>query len=200
MKIKVEPYNKDWVKQFEKLKSELLLLLKNFNPIIEHFGSTSVPTLAAKPVIDILVGIENVNVFDLLTQEMLPHKKYIYYQVFNKVLPQRRLYVRLKDESNFDSYENIYTQLEGIPHEQLYEHRIAHVHIWEYDSPDWIRHLAFRDYLIAHPEIRQQYENLKIQLSQKKWDDGMQYSLAKNDFIQKEEKKALVWYELNKSK
>ena len=108
MQIKIEPYNDDWVRQFLKIKNELLILLKDFNPKIEHFGSTSVPGLAAKPVIDILVGVQSLADFELLQKKIMVSKKYIYYKVFNKIMPERRLFVRLKDEINTKDFVKIY--------------------------------------------------------------------------------------------
>ena len=59
MKINIETYNKEWTGQFEKIKTDLCSILVKLNPNIEHIGSTSVPNLAAKPIIDIQVGIGN---------------------------------------------------------------------------------------------------------------------------------------------
>lgn len=59
MKIKFEKYNPDWSNDFEKIKSELSELIGFINPNIEHIGSTSVKGLSAKPIIDILIGVNN---------------------------------------------------------------------------------------------------------------------------------------------
>ena len=200
MKITIAPYNPDWKTQFQKIKEELSILLKELNPKIEHFGSTSVPGLSAKPVIDILVGIQDVNQFDFLVKKMSQNKRYIYYKVFNIDMPGRRLFVRLKDEVDMEQYENIFTEPEKIPHEKINHHRMAHVHVWEYGSDNWIRHIAFRDYLKTHEDVKLEYENLKKELSQKKWKHGMEYNDGKNEFIKREERKAVSWYLKNKAK
>ncbi len=200
MQIKIEPYNDDWVRQFLKIKNELLILLKDFNPKIEHFGSTSVPGLAAKPVIDILVGVQSVDDFKLLPKKILKSNKYIYYKVFNKIVPERRLFVRLKDEINTEEFVKIYHEPGDIPHNKINRSRIAHVHIWKYNSKGWIRHIAFREYLKSHNEVKLKYEILKKQLSQRDWKNGMEYNEGKDEFINTQEKKAILWYSKIKQK
>lgn len=194
MKITISPYNPDWVTQFNAIKEELQLLLADLNPQIEHFGSTSVPGLAAKPVIDVLLGLDDVRQFDALIQAMQTNPRYIYYEAFNSFIPTRRLFVRLKDTISLKPFPAVYTDLDRIPHDAINHARQAHIHVWQYNCPDWIRHIAFRDYLKAHPTIRQHYQELKQQLSQQEWEHGMEYSDAKNAFIQKEEAKAIEWW------
>ncbi len=194
MIIKIESYNEDWIRQFAEISDELFFLLKNFNPKIEHFGSTSVPGLAAKPVIDILVGVQDVNEFDSLAESILESKRFIYLKAFNKLVPNRRMFVKLKDGINTDEFEEIYSKLEDIPHERINYARIAHVHIWEYESDDWIRHIAFREYLKFHDDVKLSYGNLKKELSRKDWRSGLEYNEGKNKFLKVEEKKAISWY------
>lgn len=194
MKITIEPYNPNWVHQFDEIKNELNDILVDFDPIIEHFGSTSIPHLAAKPVIDILVGIDDTKYFREIEKRMKSHP-YIYYEVYNSSMPNRRLFVRLKDEVDTTLFPKIYQTLDNIPHQELNESRIAHVHIWKFGTPDWIRHIAFRDYLIAHPYIKKEYETLKKELSKRNWEDGNDYNTGKDKFIKTEEAKAILWYE-----
>ena len=195
MKIKIEPYNEDWVIQFTEIKDELFFLFKDLKPKIEHFGSTSVPGLAAKPVIDILVGIQDIDEFELVAKRIVESKNFVYLEAFNKLVPKRRMLVRLKDEINTEEFEGIYTELEDIPHDKLNLCRIAHVHIWEYESEDWIRHIAFREYLKLHDDVKLRYEKLKKELSNKDWRNGMEYNDGKDKFIKIEEKKAISWYQ-----
>ncbi len=198
MKIKIEPYNPLWENQFEQLKKELSILLEAYYPVIEHFGSTSVEGLAAKPVIDILVGIQEERLLDEIVEKILPHKKYIYYQVFNERMPNRRLFVRLKDEANERQFPQIFGKDATIPHEAINHLRYAHVHVWEFGVPDWTRHIAFRDYLRTYPNVKERYAQLKQALSLKNWKDGMEYNAGKNEFIKEIEAKAILWYQERK--
>jgi GrpB-like predicted nucleotidyltransferase (UPF0157 family) len=193
MKINIEKYNPEWPNQFRQIKSKLDVILEQLNPRIEHIGSTSVPKLGAKPVIDIAVGIENVDDLDKTTKPMISNQ-YIYFETFNSLMPHRRLFVGLKDKHGFDNFKSIYSENDVIPHEELNLLRLTHVHIWEFGSSEWIRHIAFRDYLREHPKIRNKYEAIKKQLSSKNWLNGMEYNEGKDSFIKTEESKALTWY------
>ncbi len=172
----------------------MLAMLQGIDPVIEHFGSTSVPGLAAKPIIDILVGVKDKIYFSSIVERLLEHSSYIYYQAFNKEMPDRRLFVRLKDGVDTGAFESVMDDLDTIPHDQINLARIAHIHIWEIDSEDWIRHIAFREYLKAHDDVREEYAALKRGLGKKNWSHGMEYNDGKNAFIKEEEAKAIAWY------
>jgi len=196
LKINIEKYNTEWTSQFEQIKADLCSILVKLNPKIEHIGSTSVPNLAAKPVIDILVGIESSSDLDK-TIEPLINNHYIYYEIYNSVMPNRRLFVGLKDKKDIRKFRNIYSKDDLIPHKKISQLRLTHIHIWEDGTDDWNRHIAFRDYLREHPEITSQYESFKKQLSLKDWKDGNEYNDAKDSFIKTEEAKAILWYGKN---
>lgn len=186
------PYNNSWPQEFAGIKDELQIVLSDFNPNIEHIGSTSVPGLAAKPFIDILVGILSESDLDNV---ILPMMKagFPYYEKHNAVMPYRRLFVKMKDSAcDFE-----YSLLISDPMENtdvINDHKWAHIHILEYNSVHWIRHMAFRDYLRAFPELRQEYQDLKLFLSTLEWKDVMEYNGGKNDFIKKTEIEAINWY------
>ncbi|MBK8493195.1 MAG: GrpB family protein [Saprospirales bacterium] len=193
MKIEIAAYNPEWANQFRFIKGELNIILGKLAPRIEHIGSTSVPNLAAKPVIDIAVGINSSNDLDETIEPMI-RNHYLYFEVYNAAMPLRRLFVGLKDKKEYTRFKSIYTKNDIIPHEEINSHRLVHVHVWKFGTPEWIRHIAFRDYLIAHPEIKSQYEALKKQLSLKDWKDTMEYNAGKNSFIKEQEAKAILWY------
>ena len=197
MKITISPYSQNWPVQFNTLKKEIAEILKGLNPVIEHIGSTSIPNLAAKPVIDIQVGLTSTDDFPLVEEKMMVHH-YIYYQVFNDAMPNRRLFVKLKKEEDHKMFPKKFTELENIPHEEINKYRHAHVHVWQVGTSDWDRHLAFRDYLIVNPELKQQYEDLKKKLSLKNWKHGMEYNDGKNSFIKKVQAEAVDWYKRQK--
>ena len=198
MKLVIEPYNKDWPNQFLTLQKEIQLLLKQYNPIVEHFGSTAVPGLPAKPVIDILVGIEDISQFPHIVDLMLQHKSYIHYKVFDEEMPERRLFVRIKDGAKDADFNQVMDDFDTIPHDRINASRIAHVHVWEYNSSNWIRHIAFRDYLLAHDQVREKYGAIKQELGKKEWAHGMEYNDGKNAFLKEEEAKAIAWYRKKK--
>jgi len=193
MKIEVVTYDAEWPNEFNQIKLELQSILKKINPVVEHIGSTAVPGLAAKPVVDIAIGISSVKDLEKTIDPML-QSNYIYYKVYNTLMPKRRFFVRLKNREDIVKFKNIYEEGNLIPHQQLQAHKLCHIHIWEFGSTEWTRHIAFRNYLIAHAEIRNQYALLKKKLSLKNWVDGNHYNDEKNSFIKTEEAKAVLWY------
>ena len=194
MRIELEKYNPNWITQFYDLKNQLSIILEDLNPIIEHIGSTSVQFLSAKPIIDIAVGIKSISELDLAIKPMMKNQ-FIYYEVYNKVMPERRLFVGLKDKKDFDKFQNIYSYDDEIPHKRIQMYKLSHIHIWEFESDEWKRHIAFRDYLNEHVEIGKRYSHLKNKLSKRDWVDVNEYNDAKNDFIKQVESQAILWYD-----
>ena len=194
MKINVELYDSNWPIQFDQLKNEIEHLLSAYNPRIEHFGSTSVPGLSAKPVIDILVGIDDISLFPQIVNQLLLHQSYIHYKAFDIEVPDRRLFVRLQDGRDSSLIGNIQDDFATIPHEIINQARMAHIHIWKFGSDNWIRHIAFRDYLRAHEKERKKYGELKLGLSNQDWAHGMEYNDGKSAYIKEVEAKAITWY------
>ncbi|NQX97240.1 MAG: GrpB family protein [Flavobacteriales bacterium] len=148
-------------------------------------------------IIDILVGISSLSELDLLIKPMLENH-YIYYKAYNKYLPNRRLFLKLKNIKDCYLFQQTYDDENFLPHKEINNYRLAHIHVWQYNSPDWIRHIAFRDYLIQFSDIKQEYSELKKRLSLLNWKDGNEYNQAKNDFIKIHEKKAIKWYNSKK--
>jgi GrpB-like predicted nucleotidyltransferase (UPF0157 family) len=197
MKIQLEKYNPDWTNVYKNIESDLRHHLEFFNPVIEHIGSTSIFDLTAKPIIDILVGIPNRNLLDSVVMP-LTSNGYIYFEKYNSIMPYRRFFIRLKTKPEKIFIPTVYSENDDVPNE-LNECKLTHIHILEHNSHHWTRHIAFREYLRKHSEIRNEYEKLKIQLSAFDWQDGNEYNSAKDDFIKETEKKALDWYEMNNS-
>jgi GrpB-like predicted nucleotidyltransferase (UPF0157 family) len=153
MKIIIQEYSDTWPKLFE---LEKIILTER---LIEHIGSTAVKGLGAKPVIDIIVGLPD---FMRACNFIKPITDlgYEYISRFEDVMPYRRFFIK---ESS------------GI--------RTHHIHMVEAGSEFWLRHLAFRDYLRANENVRNEYESLKKKLSEKEWKDGNEYNDAKTEFI-----------------
>lgn len=194
MKITVSPYNPQWKMLFEQIRVELQTVLGDRAQAIEHIGSTSVENLSAKPIIDVGVGLKSAELFGEIVEKMRLLEDYIYYEAFNESMPQRRLFVKMKSPVSAYGLSSVFRTEAEIPHETVNENRLAHVHAWVFGSSDWTRHIAFRDYLRAHPQVKAEYEMLKMRLSEREWEHGMEYNQAKNSFIKKTETAALIWY------
>ncbi|SHG03812.1 GrpB family protein [Pedobacter caeni] len=194
MKITFEKHNPLWEQAFGHIEKELVNVLGFLNPRIEHIGSTSVNGLSAKPILDIMIGLKRAADLDLCPPSLM-EKDYVYYENYNLDMPYRRFFVKLKDSPQSLSLPVHIKPGDMIPKE-LHNHtlRLAHIHILPLNSEHWIRHIAFRDYLRTHPEVRAGYQQLKEELSLQEWKDGNEYNDAKDSFIKREEQKAVKWY------
>ncbi len=194
MKIDVLPYDPSWPKAFALVQQEIAQTLEGFKPVIEHIGSTSIEGLYAKPIIDILVGLKDEGELDQIIAPMLA-QGYVYYEKFNSGMPYRRFFIKLTIEPGSLAIPPIIREGDTIP-KDLEEHtyRLAHIHILPYGSEHWTRHVAFRDYIKAHPDVKAAYQQLKQALSLQEWADGNAYNDAKDAFIKTEEANAVAWY------
>lgn len=193
MRVEIVKHNPEWATIYHCLQLELNAELRDYAPTIEHIGSTSVPGLASKPVIDVLVGVSGHENLDRVA-DALSRYDYVYYQKLNAYTPYRRLFVKLKSKPSDIVVPKIYTNRDVIPKE-ITPYKLANIHIMETDSEEWLRHIAFREYLIAHPAVAQEYEEVKIKLnSLDYWLENKEYHQAKNNFIRQVEEEAMHWY------
>ncbi|MFQ3577353.1 MAG: GrpB family protein [Cytophagales bacterium] len=192
MKVKIVPYNPDWEKIYLNLQTEISHILLSLDPKIEHIGSTSIKGLWAKPVIDILVGIDEEKL-DVVCDLLYSHH-YIYIQAFTDGMPERRFFIRMKEGTVFP---NIISDSSLID-ERINDNKIAHVHIVGYNSNFWNRHIAFREYLKHFDEVRMAYQVLKQELSRKNWNNAFEFNEAKDAFIQFHQANAIEWYKTTK--
>jgi GrpB-like predicted nucleotidyltransferase (UPF0157 family) len=122
---------------------------------IQHIGSTAVPDLAAKPTIDILVAVRKLDSPEVYSCQL----EVLGYRFESQVDDAIRLFFR-----------------KGTP-------RTHHLHIVEFGTWEYRRHLLFRDYLRAHPDTAQAYERLKRELAAAYAHDRASYTASKTDFI-----------------
>jgi GrpB-like predicted nucleotidyltransferase (UPF0157 family) len=170
LKIELTDYNPDWIEEYRRTKELLLCSFGYKVTAIEHIGSTSVPLLGAKPIIDILLGVNKLSDAD----DIIPGMAEIGFEYISKyedVMPERRYFVRRENGKN-----------------------THHVHSVEVNSPFWKRHLLFRDYLRTHDDVRDSYFKLKKDLSEKEWKDGNDFADAKTEFIRDIENKAKEYF------
>ncbi|OUL33870.1 hypothetical protein BV372_15225 [Nostoc sp. T09] len=167
MKVEVVPHDPTWRVKFED-ESKLVAQALGTNVIaIHHIGSTAIPHIYAKPIIDMLVEVKDIAKVDEQNSAMAA----LGYEAMGEFgLPGRRFY-RKHDATG---------------------KRTHHVHTFENFS-GLQRHLAFRDYMIAHPEDANRYSELKRKLAKQYPDDINGYVDGKDGFIKDMEKRALEW-------
>ena len=156
--VSLSAYSPMWPAVFGIEKERLLLTLGGAVQV-EHIGSTAVPGLGAKPVIDILVGAPEISIIERRIPQLVENG-YRYVQEFEKAIPERRYF----------------TRIDGQPGS-------FHVHAVVLDSAFWRSHLAFRDALRADPALAGQYWKLKQQLAARFPNDRTAYTDAKSGFI-----------------
>lgn len=135
---------------------------------MHHIGSTSIPGIKAKPIIDILLEVELVEALDVRAMEF----EALGYEAMGEYgIPGRRYY-RRNDNSGA---------------------RTHHVHAFKAGAADVTRHLALRDYMRLHPAAALQYGELKSHLAREHPQDMDAYMNGKNSFVKEHEKIALQW-------
>lgn len=169
--VKLLPYNKKWRVLFLKEKKLLKSALQNIDIVnIQHVGSTSIPKLKSKPIIDIAVGIKS-----------LPHGK-------KCIKPLEKLGYEYKHDAGIKGRHFF---AKGSP-----ENRTHYIHIEKYNGKLWKNHIYFRDYLKKYSKARKEYQKLKKELAIKYANDRDSYTLEKNKFIEKIMKKAVKLFSL----
>jgi len=158
------PYDPHWPVLFEQEKEHLLACLPGqLINRIEHFGSTAVPGLAAKPIIDILVEVTSLEETRKQIAPILESREYDYFwrPTWGDDTPPFYAWFIKRDTGG---------------------NRTHHIHMVEHDFEHWDR-LLFRDYLIEHPEVAKEYQDLKYRLYKAHPDDRIVYTKGKTEFI-----------------
>lgn len=166
--IAIEPYDPRWPVQFQLERKHLLDCLPDgLLERIEHFGSTAVPGLSAKPIVDMLIGVTSLSATRQRIAPVLDGQGYEYFwrPTFGDDRPPWYAWF--------------------IKRDPMTEHRTHHLHMVESASTfteHWDR-LLFRDYLIEHPETAVEYDELKRSLASQHANDRVQYTHGKTEFI-----------------
>jgi GrpB-like predicted nucleotidyltransferase (UPF0157 family) len=191
VKILIEDCQTAWVDGFLAEATIIGLTLIELHPVIEHMGSTSIPGLCAKPTIDMFVGLPDDSLLDETISPMVG-KGYTYFRKYQPAMPYRRLFARLRALTDNAPPELIDVNDEFVRGQEFVS--ATNIHVVVKDAPHWHRHLAFRDYLRTHAELKDEYGRLKKELSRHEYRDTNEYNQAKDDFIQRIQLQALAWY------
>ena len=153
-------YDAQWPILFEQEKARIIAALGSSLLMVEHLGSTAVPGLAAKPVIDIGLGIRSLVEAPALSPT-IERLGYIYEPALEQLLPERRLFWK------------------GTPTVHTY-----HLHLAEVNNPVLLRPLRFRDHLRRYPDTAQKYGALKRELAKRCEQDMEAYVNGKAAFVE----------------
>ena len=168
-KVKVVPHDPNSSKLFKLEADKIAVILGQEVIAVHHIGSTAIPNISAKPLIDILVEVHDIEKIDEFDEEMI---KLSYQPQGEFGIPRRRFFIKGDDST-----------------------RTHHVHIFQTGDSEIERHLSFRDYMMAHPEEAQAYSRLKEELARRFPEDIESYMEGKDGFIKEIDRKAKAWEE-----
>jgi len=166
--VEIVEYDPKWATLYREEKARVLAAVGHLAVAVEHIGSTAVVGLGAKPIIDIMVGVNRLSDAQQCI-EPLGSIGYEYQPEHEVTMPERRFFGKGEP-----------------PKEQHY-----HLHMVEKGSEFWKTHLTFRDYLGTHPETSRQYCELKKKLASEYGSNREGYTEAKTSFIESIVAKAL---------
>lgn len=146
-----------WNSLFQKEKQILEEKLSGKYVAVEHVGSTAIPSIPTKPIIDIAIGVISIEEPKAIISALEP----VSYQYRCDRGSKTRL---------------LFIKTEG-------EKRTHHLHVEIFGSIDWNDHIDFRDCMLTNPELKQEYANLKINLAKMYPHSREDYTLAKAYFI-----------------
>ena len=165
--LEVVPYDPRWPEAFASEAPRVRDAIGENVVAVHHIGSTAVPGLAAKPIIDIVVEVNDIEAVDAQNERM------------------RQLGYEVRGEWGF-SGRRYFVKREG-------SRRTHHVHVYQTGHPEIESACAFRDYLRAHPAQAREYGCLKQRLARQLPLAVQGYQEAKADFVERMVKAALAW-------
>ena len=168
--IQVIPYDPAWPDEFSREASNITRALGSFAITLQHIGSTSIPGIWAKPIIDLLGSVEQIEECDGHNATFAS----LGYEPMGEFGIAGRRYFRKITAA-------------GV--------RTHHLHVFQVGSPQIARHLAFRDFLRAHPVHARAYAALKRKLAAQFPHDLDGYCDGKDAFIREMDAKAATWVE-----
>jgi len=157
--VELSPHDPAWSAMFLVERGRLLSALPGTFLDVQHIGSTSVSGLAAKPIVDLLAGVDSMATARSLG-ERLGSMGYATSEAFNASLADRQWFMRWADGR-----------------------RTHHLHVVVHGSPAWQERIAFRDALRDDPVLADRYVALKQTLATTYREDRERYTAAKSDFI-----------------
>ena len=153
------PYEAGWARLYELEEARLQAAVGEHVLDIQHVGSTAIPGIVAKPILDIAVAVQS---FETAYACVAPIEALGYEYKGENGIPRRHFFVRRDSDSG---------------------QTLVHLHMNELGSPDWESQVLFRDYMLAHPEAAAEYAALKQDLAAQFPRDREAYTDGKASFI-----------------
>lgn len=168
MQVVVVPHDLQWATMYREEAARIAAALGSNAVAVYHIGSTAIPTICAKPIIDLLVEVADVGAIDDRNAAM----EALGYEPRGEFgIPGRRFFRKDDDRGN----------------------RTHHVHAFAKGDPQVDRHLAFRDFMLAHADWARRYDELKRRLVATCDNDIERYMDGKDAFIKEVDALAAAW-------
>jgi GrpB-like predicted nucleotidyltransferase (UPF0157 family) len=159
--VKLEAYDSEWPRIFVRESEVLRSALASFGlRAIEHVGSTAIAGMTAKPIVDIVAGVQRTAAVPSSDDSLWPSLGYEWGHGADR--PDEWLYFIKRDAAR---------------------RRIVHLHIVPLQGGFWNDIIAFRDALRENSELAQQYQMLKLRLAAEYADDRLRYLNGKTEFV-----------------
>lgn len=167
-RVEVVSYHSNWKEMYKEESGKIKNILNDIIIDIYHIGSTAIPGIKAKPVIDILVEVKDIEAADQYNHKM----EELGYEAMGEYgIPKRRFFRKGGNK------------------------RTHHIHIFQVGNEEIERHINFKEYLISHLDKGQEYSKLKEKLINKYTYDVENYTNGKSNFIKEIDRKAKLWWE-----
>jgi GrpB-like predicted nucleotidyltransferase (UPF0157 family) len=158
--VKLEAYNEEWKEEFLSVKQAILKATPINESRIEHIGSTAIKGIVAKPILDLVVGVDDIENVDEAIFHGLKEVGFLRLRVER---PNEIVLAKFTDET--------------------YEEKTHFIHLVEFDKELWKDLIFFRDYLNANETAREQYNNLKLKFLEEKRSGIKDYTDYKEQFV-----------------
>lgn len=170
--VRLLAHDQAWEEEYEAVSAELAALWGDNIIAAAHVGSTAIPAICAKPILDVAVRLRSIKMMDI---DKLLERGYSYCGAQNEAGDHHLFVLRGENELS-----------------------LRHIHCYDSASADYFRLVNFRDYLRAHREAAKEYESLKLLLAEKYPLDRVSYTAGKEEFIQRiceyfEEESEIKW-------
>ncbi|WP_026906427.1 GrpB family protein [Paucisalibacillus globulus] len=158
--VMLVPYTDEWEKEFQRVKKEIQENVNLDETRIEHIGSTSIVNMDAKPILDIVVGLDDITNFDNTIIIGLQKVGFL------------RLKVERPNEIVFAKFVD-----------DTYEEKTHYIHLVDFGNELWNNLIFFRDYLNSNESAREEYKNLKADFIRNKQGGIKEYTDNKEKFV-----------------
>lgn len=164
----IVPHNCEWHDWFARESSAIREIFVDSASAIEHIGSSAVPNLYSKPIVDILVGLQEF----LITEKQIQGLESLGFEYFGQL---------------HEGQERFFARKRGV--------RCFNISIVPFAGEEWITKIAFRDYLLAHPEAVEAYSAIKNEAIADGNTSLLPYHSQKDEFVTRTLAAAMTWYQ-----